>query len=149
MSSVDPASSPQLGSYFLESYEPLEIIGAGGFGYVLKAIRREDAAAVAVKLILKSRMGRSALIRSRWEAAPGLEAWSTDADDTLIVPLEAYVMRKAAHDSVVAYIDLFGDENYFYLVSSAFAFSVRYKGKTDIDCHLPGHGAPRITLEEA
>lgn len=114
MSSVDPASSPPFGSHFLETYDPLELIGAGGFGFVLKAARRDDPAdIVAVKLILKSRMGRTALIRSRWEAAPGLEAWS---DGTLVVPLEAYVMRKAGHASVVAYIDLFGDDNYFYLV---------------------------------
>ena len=117
MSSVDPATSPQLGSYFLQTYVPLELIGAGGFGFVLKAARRDDPSdVVAVKLILKSRMSRTGLIRSRWEAAPGLDAWF---DGTLVVPLEAYVMRKAAHASVVAYIDLFGDDHYFYLVSLA------------------------------
>lgn len=81
---------------------------------MLKVARREDGAELAVKLILKNRMARGGLIRSKWEAAPGLEQWN---DGTLVVPLEAYIMRKATHKSVVGFVDLFGDENYFYLVS--------------------------------
>ncbi|ORY66643.1 kinase-like domain-containing protein [Leucosporidium creatinivorum] len=111
--SVDPTSSPQPGAHFHLQYEPLELIGAGGFGFVLKVARRADGTQFAVKLILKSRMARGGLIRSKWEAAPGLEQWS---DGTLVVPLEAYIMRKATHESVVGFVDLFADVHYFYLV---------------------------------
>lgn len=142
--SVDPTSCPQPGSHFLLHYEPLELIGAGGFGFVLKVSRREDGFHLAVKLILKNRMARGGMVRcSGFAAAPGLEQWS---DGTLVVPLEAYIMRKASHESVVGFVDLFGDENYFYLVSRLIApvgnFPADYASSAD-------HGAPWCSLEEA
>jgi serine/threonine protein kinase len=119
--SVQPSSCPPPGQHFHLHYEALELIGAGGFGFVLKVARREDGAELALKLILKDRMSKASLVRSKWEAAPGLQQWS---DGTLVVPLEAYIMRKAAHESVVGFVDLFGDDNYFYLVSWLF-FAVK------------------------
>ena len=115
MASVNPAEYPEPSLYFSSVYEPLELIGSGGFGYVLKCARRTDGYICAVKLVIKERMARGGLIRCQWEDdAVGLEVWS---DGTFVVPLEAYVLRKAHHSSVVQFIELFADETYFYLVS--------------------------------
>ena len=35
-----------------------------------------------------------------------------------VVPMEAYVLRSVRHEGVVAYVDLFEDAKYFYLVST-------------------------------
>ncbi|KAM0786954.1 hypothetical protein ACM66B_002373 [Microbotryomycetes sp. NB124-2] len=114
MASVNPSDYPEPSLTFSSMYEPLEIIGSGGFGWVMKATRHTDGLECAVKLIVKQRMARGGLIRCMWEQdAIGLEQWS---DGTFVVPLEAYVLRKAYHDSVVQFIDLFADDTYFYLV---------------------------------
>ncbi|KAK4057363.1 hypothetical protein OIO90_001431 [Microbotryomycetes sp. JL221] len=114
MASVNPAEYPEPSLFFSTMYEPLELIGSGGFGFVLRCARRVDGLIVAVKLVVKQRMARGGLIRCMWEEdAVGLEQWQ---DGTFVVPLEAYVLRKAHHSSVVQFVDLFADETYFYLV---------------------------------
>lgn len=115
MGSVDPLQSVPPGPAFHQRYSDPDIIGSGGFGFVVKALRRSDGRPVAVKLIVKSRMARESLVRCPWDAAPdsGLSAWS---DGTLVVPREAYVLRLCIHKSVVAFVDLFADQEYFYLV---------------------------------
>jgi hypothetical protein len=79
---------------------------------------------VAVKAIVKKRMARESLVRCQWDAGPnsGLSVW---ADGTLVIPREAYVLRLSAHKSVVAFVDLFADEEYFYLVSRCVSQLVR------------------------
>ncbi|SCV66887.1 BQ2448_5533 [Microbotryum intermedium] len=113
MSAIDPSSSPAPGSFFHLHYQLEELIGSGGFGWVCKATRRSDSRLVAIKLILKNRMARESIVRARWEASEGLDMWE---DGTIVLPLEAYVLRQARHRGVVEYLDLFADVNYFYLV---------------------------------
>ncbi|KDE02763.1 CAMK protein kinase [Microbotryum lychnidis-dioicae p1A1 Lamole] len=113
MSAVDPSSSPPPGSVFHSHYQLEELIGSGGFGWVCRATRRADGRQVAIKLILKNRMARESIVRARWEASEGLDMWE---DGTIVLPLEAYVLRQARHRGVVEYLDLFADDDYFYLV---------------------------------
>ena len=66
-----------------------------------------------------------------------------------IVPLEAFVLRSVRHEGVVAYIDLFEDEKYFYLVSFASVISQRARIDADLWNRswsitvLPGLAHPR------
>lgn len=70
---------------------------------------------VAVKFIERAKIPSHGFVKSRhWGEAPGL---SPMVEGYRIVPLEAFVLRSVRHEGVVAYIDLFEDEKYFYLVS--------------------------------
>lgn len=102
---------------FAEQYAILEELGSGGFGFVVSARRLLDGKVVAVKFIFRNKVPNHGWVNSRhWGAAPGL---IQREDGVRIVPMEAYVLRNVRHDGVVAFVDLFEDESYFYLVRGA------------------------------
>lgn len=113
-------SAKLLANYYLHplfssQYTILEELGSGGFGFVVRASRMSDGATVAVKFIFRNKVPSHSWVNSRhWGDAPGL---MTREDGKRIVPMEAYVLRNVRHQGVVAYVDLFEDDTYFYLVS--------------------------------
>lgn len=111
---------------FAQEYTIREELGAGGFGFVVRAERNSDGMSVAVKFIERSKIPSRGWVKSRhWGEAPGLLPM---VDGYRIVPLEAFVLRSVRHEGVVAYIDLFEDEKYFYLVSLGVLSRVRCDG---------------------
>lgn len=111
-----PASLAALSPLLHSQYTLLEEIGVGGTGFCLKVRRRTDGAVLAAKLIAKNRLSKSSLIRtSSWGTVP--PGFRPDVDGLLVVPLEAYVLRKVDHPGVCGFVDLFADRQFFYLVS--------------------------------
>ncbi|GAA5918449.1 hypothetical protein JCM5296_004710 [Sporobolomyces johnsonii] len=100
---------------FLLQYTPVEEIGVGGSGTVLRVTRHCDGAVLAAKLICRNRVGSQGLIKTaHWgRHARGLDVCS---DGMLVVPVEAYVLRRVSHRGVVGFVDLFADETFFYLI---------------------------------
>lgn len=99
---------------FASTYSLCEELGAGGFGFVVRAERNHDNLSVAVKFIERAKIPSHGWVKSRsWGETPGL----TQAPGPKLVPMEAFVLRSVRHDGVVAFIDLFEDQKYFYLVS--------------------------------
>ncbi|GAA6053599.1 hypothetical protein JCM3770_001546 [Rhodotorula araucariae] len=98
---------------FASTYTLCEELGSGGFGFVVRAERNHDALPVAVKFIERAKIPSHAWVKSRsWGDTPGL----TQPSGPKLVPMEAFVLRSIRHEGVVAFIDLFEDEKYFYLV---------------------------------
>ncbi|GAA5902924.1 hypothetical protein JCM5296_006332 [Sporobolomyces johnsonii] len=98
---------------FDASYRLCEELGSGGFGFVVRAQRVCDGLSVAVKFIERAKIPAHAWVKSRsWGETPGL----TQAPGPKLVPMEAFVLRSIRHEGVVAFIDLFEDDKYFYLV---------------------------------
>ncbi|BGP57715.1 hypothetical protein JCM8202_005499 [Rhodotorula sphaerocarpa] len=111
-----PSTYETLSPLLHERYLLLEEIGVGGSGFVLKVQERQAPGRVlAAKLIARERIARSGLIRtSRWGSVPpGLEA---DQDGMLVVPVEAWAMRRVAHPNVCGFEELFADEMFYYLI---------------------------------
>lgn len=99
---------------FDASYTLCEELGSGGFGFVVRAERNSDGLGVAVKFIERAKIPSHGWVKSRsWGETPGL----TQAPGPKLVPMEAFVLRSVRHEGVVAFLDLFEDEKYFYLVS--------------------------------
>ncbi|GAA5831962.1 hypothetical protein JCM11251_002764 [Rhodosporidiobolus azoricus] len=110
-----PASLAALSPRFLEQYTILEEAGVGGSGFVLKASRKSDGLVVAAKLISKDRVGGRGLVKTpHWGVVPN--GFQPEEDGTLVVPAEAYVLRRVRHPHVVAFVDLFADELFYYLI---------------------------------
>jgi hypothetical protein len=100
---------------FASQYTIREELGAGGFGFVVRAARNVDGLSVAVKFIERAKIPSHGWVKSRsWGDAPGLAPM---VEGYRLIPMEAFVLRSVRHKGVVAYIDLFEDEKYFYLVS--------------------------------
>ncbi|GAA5829214.1 hypothetical protein JCM3766R1_001020 [Sporobolomyces carnicolor] len=98
---------------FDSSYRLREELGSGGFGFVVRANRVSDNLSVAVKFIERAKIPAHGWVKSRsWGETPGL----TQVPGPKLVPMEAFVLRSIRHEGVVAFIDLFEDEKYFYLV---------------------------------
>ncbi|KWU43935.1 Pkinase-domain-containing protein [Rhodotorula sp. JG-1b] len=98
---------------FASTYTLCEELGSGGFGFVVRAERNHDGLGVAVKFIERAKIPSHGWVKSRsWGETPGL----TQAPGPKLVPMEAFVLRSVRHEGVVAFIDLFEDEKYFYLV---------------------------------
>lgn len=130
---VSPPSFPTLASRLLNNYllHPLfdaqykicDELGSGGFGFVVRAVRNVDGLGVAVKFIERAKIPSHGWVNSRsWGEAPGL--WEA-VNGVRTLPMEAYVLRSVRHEGVVAYVDLFEDAKYFYLVCWYFARSFR------------------------
>lgn len=102
---------------FAATYTLCEELGSGGFGFVVRAERNHDGASVAVKFIERAKIPSHGWVKSRsWGDTPGL----TQPTGPKLVPMEAFVLRSIRHEGVVAFIDLFEDDKYFYLVRSRF-----------------------------
>ncbi|GAA5940085.1 hypothetical protein JCM3775_003275 [Rhodotorula graminis] len=98
---------------FASTYSLCEELGSGGFGFVVRAERTHDGASVAVKFIERAKIPSHGWVKSRsWGDTPGL----TQPSGPKLVPMEAFVLRSIRHEGVVAFIDLFEDDKYFYLV---------------------------------
>lgn len=96
--------------YLLEKYAIVDELGSGGHGVVLKAIRRCDSQAVAVKVFLRSKLSAES-----WVSVTG---WDPRLLSTAIkVPREAFTLRQIKHAGVVSFLDFFEDEYLLYLVS--------------------------------
>ncbi|GAA6063773.1 hypothetical protein JCM10212_005562 [Sporobolomyces blumeae] len=98
---------------FESSYNLREELGSGGFGFVVRAERQVDGLSVAVKFIERAKIPAHGWVKSRsWGETAGL----TQPHGPKLVPMEAFVLRSIRHEGVVAFIDLFEDDKYFYLV---------------------------------
>lgn len=99
--SAEHLSDRQLHPDFAANYTIADELGSGGFGFVVSATRNADRRPVAVKFIWKTKVPTHGWVRD-----PKLG----------VIPLEAFVLRVVDHPSVVKFIDLFDDEDFFYLV---------------------------------
>ncbi|GAA5968473.1 hypothetical protein JCM11641_007647 [Rhodosporidiobolus odoratus] len=110
-----PDTIAALSPVFHNTYDIVEECGVGGSAFVLKVRRRVDSSIFAAKIIARDRLSRRGMVRTRhWgRVPPGFKA---DEEGALVVPVEAYVLRRIRHPGVVAFVDLFADERYFYLI---------------------------------
>lgn len=107
------AAGFRLPELLVSMYEVVEELGSGGFGVVVRAIRREDGYQVAIKLMWKHKMPKESWVPVRgWdEAEPEL---------CYQVPKEAYVLKIMQHPGIVAFEDLFEDQHFVYLLMEYF-----------------------------
>ncbi|KAI9179787.1 hypothetical protein H9P43_005117 [Blastocladiella emersonii ATCC 22665] len=91
----------ELNADFLARYALRDELGCGGFGFVVTAVRREDGHDVAVKFILKNKLGA--------------QQWARDTE-LGVVPIEVYVIKNVRHRSIIDFVDFFEDDKFFYLV---------------------------------
>lgn len=94
-------ASRKLHPAFVSNYTITDELGSGGFGFVVGAHRNVDGMPVAVKFIWKEKVPSHGWVRD-----PSLG----------VIPLEAFVLRVVDHPCVVKFIELFDDEEFFYLV---------------------------------
>lgn len=86
---------------FAATYSLADELGSGGFGFVVSATRNSDGMPVAVKFIWKDKVPSHGWVR----------------DPVLgVIPLEAFVLRVVDHPCVVKFVELYDDEEFFYLV---------------------------------
>ncbi|KDN53562.1 kinase-like protein [Tilletiaria anomala UBC 951] len=76
-------------------------LGSGGFGFVVAARRSQDGRPVAVKFIWKEKVPSHGWVRD-----PQLG----------IIPMEVFALKVIDHPNVVKFIELFDDDDFFYLV---------------------------------
>lgn len=76
-------------------------LGSGGFGFVVRASSNVDQRPVAVKFIWKDKVPSHGWVRD-----PHLG----------VIPMEAFALKVIDHPNVVKFIELFDDEEFFYLV---------------------------------
>ncbi|GAA5942127.1 serine/threonine-protein kinase [Sporobolomyces koalae] len=113
------AVSPRLDALdprFVARYDILEEIGVGGTGSVYKVRRRSDGGTFAAKVMSKARVGPRALVKTLHWGLDTAGLTKTTKDGAVIVPTEAYVLRRLKHPGVVGFVDLLACETYFYLV---------------------------------
>ena len=120
-SSQDSGSLPTLSSKMLDGYALdrrfrteytiVNELGSGGFGFVVKALRCRDGLPVAVKFIAKDRV-----LPRGWYDFPVPDGKGGTQMDRL--PTEVFLLQKINHPGVVSFVDLFDDDDFFYLVSS-------------------------------
>ncbi|GAA6016106.1 hypothetical protein JCM11491_000670 [Sporobolomyces phaffii] len=114
MSFASRPSWETLSVEFTSRYELLEEIGVGGSGAVYKARRTSDGAVVAAKIMSKSRIGPRALVKTlHWQPTTGL---SKTKDGAMVVPTEAYVLKRLNHPGCIGFVDLQACPLYYYLV---------------------------------
>jgi len=105
-SSAKTVSARYLADYklhptFAANYTLGDELGSGGFGFVVSALRNADSFPVAVKFIWKEKVPSQGWVRDR---------------DLGVVPMEVFVLKTVRHPSVVRYIELFDDDQFFYLI---------------------------------
>lgn len=86
---------------FTANYTLGDELGSGGFGFVVGATRDRDGMPVAVKFI--------------WKDKVPSHGWVRD-DEFGAIPMEAFVLKVVDSPFVVKFVDLFDDEQFFYLV---------------------------------
>jgi len=86
---------------FAANYTLGDELGSGGFGFVVKATRNLDGMPVAVKFI--------------WKEKVPSHGWVRD-DEFGAIPMEAFVLKVVDSPFVVKFVDLFDDDQFFYLV---------------------------------
>ncbi|EIN12007.1 kinase-like protein [Punctularia strigosozonata HHB-11173 SS5] len=91
----------ELNSYFVETYELEDELGAGGYGFVMTARHRTGGHETAVKFIIKDKVPA--------------HAWVEDESFGRI-PSEVMLVSLLEHDNIVRCLDIFEDSHYFYLV---------------------------------
>jgi Protein kinase domain len=91
---------------FASEYQILDELGSGGFGFVVRALKRRERVVVAVKFIFKNKVPSHS-----WMKVPG---W--DGGRGCYIPLETYILQRIRVPAVIGFVDLFEDDTYFYLV---------------------------------
>lgn len=86
---------------FTANYTLGDELGSGGFGFVVRATRDRDGMQVAVKFI--------------WKDKVPSHGWVRD-DEFGAIPMEAFVLKVVDSPFVVKFVDLFDDDQFFYLV---------------------------------
>ncbi|KAE8220764.1 hypothetical protein CF319_g5759 [Tilletia indica] len=86
---------------FAATYTLGDELGSGGFGFVVSAQRNADSFPVAVKFI--------------WKEKVPSQGWVRDGD-LGVVPMEVFVLKTVRHPSVIRFVELFDDDQFFYLV---------------------------------
>ncbi|KEI40501.1 uncharacterized protein L969DRAFT_15861 [Mixia osmundae IAM 14324] len=121
---------------FAAQYTIVEELGAGGFGFVVRAIRNVDGANVAVKFIYRDKVPSHGWVKIKnWDGGHGGQAAAGDK----LIPMEAYVLRAVRHPGVVGFVDLFEDSKYFYLIMEHHGTPWQAPEKTNntTPCSLP------------
>ncbi|GAA5900103.1 uncharacterized protein JCM6883_006090 [Sporobolomyces salmoneus] len=109
-----PASIESLDYQFTSRYDIVEEIGIGGSGVVYKVVN-EEGRIFAAKVIAKDRLRPQALLKTRqW----GLNTYglSKTKDGAVIVPTEAYILRRLNHGGTIGFVELLACESFFYLI---------------------------------
>ena len=92
-----------LNAEFVKRYEIRDELGHGGFGFVCSAVQtgyqNQPGVEVAVKFIYKNRI-------KEWDHAVMHGE-----------PVESYVLSRCRHPNIIAYVSLFEDTEFWYLVS--------------------------------
>ncbi|PWN90840.1 kinase-like protein [Acaromyces ingoldii] len=86
---------------FSSNYTLGDELGSGGFGFVVRATRDRDGMPVAVKFIWKNKVPTHGWVRDQ---------------DLGVIPMEAFVLKAVDHPCVVKFVDLFDDDEFFYLI---------------------------------
>lgn len=86
---------------FAQRYVVGDELGSGGFGFVVSAKRTLDGREVAVKFIHKDKVP--------------VHGWIQDGRLGYI-PMEIYVIKNFSHPGMIAYLDMYDDFKFFYLV---------------------------------
>ncbi len=94
-------ANKQLHAVFQAKYRLGHELGSGGFGFVVAATRVADKRPVAVKFIWKDKVPSHGWVRD-----PHLG----------VIPMEAFALKVIDHPNVVKFIELFQDDEFFYLV---------------------------------
>ena len=89
---------------FTAKYELVNELGAGGFGFVLQARRREDGRPVAVKFVSKT------------QDIPNLGIPWYDHVVYGRVPQEIKYLQALQHENIVELLDVYSSDTYVYIV---------------------------------
>ncbi|KAF8930601.1 kinase-like domain-containing protein [Dissophora ornata] len=86
---------------FLAEYTLGDELGSGGFGFVVSATRNSDHKEVAVKFIFRDKVP--------------VHGWAKDPE-LGVIPMEVYVLRNVQHANIIAFLNVYQDAKFFYLV---------------------------------
>ncbi|PWN31217.1 kinase-like protein [Meira miltonrushii] len=86
----------------LGKYKLGNIIGTGGFAFVMSAARIKDGLKVAIKFIQKRKVSKNGWVNNERLGK---------------IPKEAFILQKVDSPFIIKFIDLVSDEKYFYLIT--------------------------------